>query len=86
MPDLTSINVRAPLAISTIVEYSVTMRNRRRLSVQLHRDHAIEATRIAVGRRKLVYVLVADKTLRYASGKSRVVYIGTTQNGASRVA
>lgn len=43
-------------------------------------------TRIALHHLKLVYVVVADKLLSYPLGRSRVVYIGTTKNGVSRVA
>lgn len=62
------------------------MANRRRLTVSLKRDPALTATRVTIGREKLVYVLVADKRLEYETGKSRIAYIGTTRNGASRVA
>ena len=58
----------------------------RRLKLSLHRDHAMHATRVSVGKSKLVYVLVADKKLKYASGKSRIAYIGTTKKGTSRIA
>ncbi|HIF39877.1 MAG TPA: hypothetical protein EYQ74_02100 [Planctomycetes bacterium] len=59
---------------------------KRRLTVSLKRDPAITASRVGLGKEKLVYVLVADKRLRYAEGKSRIAYIGTTQNGTSRIA
>ncbi len=59
---------------------------KRRLSVSLKRDPAMTATRVSVGNQKLVYVLVADHRIRYESGRSRIAYIGTTQNGASRIA
>ncbi|QGL63657.1 hypothetical protein FEO87_10585 [Stenotrophomonas maltophilia] len=58
----------------------------RRLKLSMHRDHAMEATRVSIGKSKLVYVLVADKKLRYELGKSRIVYIGTTKKGTSRIA
>jgi len=35
---------------------------------------------------KLVYVLIADKRLKYKLGKSRIAYIGTTKKGSSRIA
>ena len=35
------------------------------LKPRLKRFHAIEVTRIAIGNRKLVYVLIADKKYRY---------------------
>ena len=46
----------------------------------------MHVTRVAVGRAKLVYVIAADKKIRYAEGRSRVVYIGTTKQGMPRVA
>lgn len=58
----------------------------RRLSVSLKRHEAIHATRVSVGNNKLVYVLVADKKLKYPNGKSRIAYIGTTKNGVARIA
>lgn len=58
----------------------------RRLAVMLERDDAMTLTRVAVGADRLVYVLVADKRIEYELGKSRVVYIGTTRKGASRLA
>jgi hypothetical protein len=58
----------------------------RRLKLALHRDHALEVTRVTIGKAKLVYILIADKKLRYELGKSRIAYIGTTKKGAARVA
>lgn len=58
----------------------------RRLKLSLKRDHALEATRVSIGNLKLVYVLIADKRVRYRDGRSRIVYIGTTKHGARRVA
>lgn len=57
-----------------------------RLTVSLRRQEAMRVTRVAVGKAKLVYVVVADKKLKYPSGRSRIAYIGTTKNGVSRVA
>jgi len=61
-------------------------RPRRRLRLSLKRDEALMATRVSIGRQKLVYLLVADKKLRYPSGKSRVAYVGTTKKGVARIA
>jgi hypothetical protein len=58
----------------------------RRLKLSLKRDEALRATRVTVGKNKLVYVLVADKRLKYKNGKSRIAYIGTTKKGVARVA
>lgn len=36
--------------------------------------------------RKMVYVLLASKAYKYKNGRSRIVYIGTTAQGAGRPA
>ena len=58
----------------------------RKLTVSLKRDEALRATRVSIGKNKLVYVLVADKRIKYSGGKSRIAYIGTTKNGVTRIA
>ncbi len=58
----------------------------RRLAIRLERDHAMSVTRVAVRADRLVYALVADRRVQYDGAKSRVVYIGTTRMGASRLA
>lgn len=58
---------------------------KRRLNLSLKRDAAVSATRVSIGKAKLVYLLIADKKLKYKSGKSRVAYIGTTKKGISRI-
>jgi hypothetical protein len=58
----------------------------RRLKLSLKRDHAMHATRVSIGGMKLVYVLIADKRLRYRLGRSRIAYIGTTEKGSARIA
>ena len=58
----------------------------KRIKLSLKRDHAIAATRVSIGKAKLVYVLIADKRLRYPTGQSRIAYIGTTKKGAARIA
>ena len=58
----------------------------RRIQLSLNRDPAMHATRVSIGKSKLVYVLVADKRLKYVDGKSRIAYIGTTKKGSSRIA
>ena len=42
--------------------------------------------RVALGDLKLVYVIIADKKLRYQNGRSKIAYIGTTKKGISRIA
>lgn len=58
----------------------------RRASISLKRGNALTLTRVSIGRDKLVYVLLADKKLDYANGRSRIAYIGTTKNGVARIA
>ena len=58
----------------------------KRLTVSLKRNEALRATTVGVGKTKLVYILVADKKLRYAEGRSRIAYIGTTSRGMLRIA
>lgn len=62
------------------------MANTKRLTVALRRGEAIKVTRVSVGDKKLVYVLLAQKSHKYPHGRSHVVYVGTTKNGVSRVA
>lgn len=58
----------------------------RRIRTSLHREHALRATRVSVGKNRLVYVLIADKRFSYGKMKSRICYIGTTRQGLARVA
>jgi len=58
----------------------------RRLKVALKRDEALRVTRVTIGKNKLVYLLIADKRLKYKTGKSRIAYIGTTKKGVARIA
>ena len=58
----------------------------RRAPVSLKPDHALDATRVSIGKEKLVYLLIAAKRLKYPRGKSRIAYIGTTRQGLSRIA
>lgn len=58
----------------------------RRSTVSLKREAAIVARRVILRDEKLVYVLVANKRLQYANGRSRIAYIGTTKNGGARIA
>jgi len=57
-----------------------------RLRLSLKRDEALRASRVVIGKKKLVYVLIADKRLKYPHGKSRIAYIGTTEKGVARIA
>jgi len=62
------------------------MANDRRLSISLREEPALQATRVALGKNRLVYALVVNRRFKYARGKSKVAYIGTTRVGAKRVA
>lgn len=55
------------------------MPNNRRINISIKRESALHATRISIGKLKLVYVLVADRRLQYPKRKSRIAYIGTTK-------
>jgi len=60
--------------------------NKKRLRISLKREPAMEVNRSSIDDLKLVYAICADKKIRYPEGRSRVVYIGTTTKGISRVA
>lgn len=57
-----------------------------RLNISLKTAPAMTVNRVAIGDLKLVYVACANKLVKYPDGRSPVVYIGTTQNGISRLA
>jgi hypothetical protein len=57
-----------------------------RLTVKSPASPAVTITREAVKSDKLVYIAVANKSVQYLHGKSCIVYIGTTKNGAHRMA
>jgi hypothetical protein len=57
-----------------------------KLRISLEHQPLVVVTRSGVWSDKLVYVVCASKPIKYEWGKSRIVYIGTTKNGLSRVA
>jgi hypothetical protein len=57
----------------------------RRLQVRVSRDPVMRVERQSIAARKLVYVILADKRLSYPSGRSRIVYVGTTKRGLNRI-
>jgi hypothetical protein len=59
---------------------------RRKCTPKAHPIPALVVTRSAIETKQLVYVLVADKKVRYPNGRSNIVYIGTTKKGLARVA
>ena len=56
------------------------------LTVQTTAKPAVTITRTATKAQELVYIAVANKKIKYPGGNSRIVYIGTTKNGADRIA
>lgn len=56
------------------------------MRVSLQREPAMVVNKEAIGKDKLVYLVVADKKIKYPTGRSRIVYIGNTKNGANRIA
>lgn len=59
----------------------------RKIRLNWLRQAAVTITRAANNTTsELVYIAYANKPLRYPHGDSRIAYIGTTKNGALRVA
>jgi hypothetical protein len=58
----------------------------RRLHARLHQYEALRLTAVSVAADHLVYVFLTDAKLEYEGGRSRIAYIGTTKNGAHRLA
>lgn len=57
-----------------------------RLRVSLKPKPAMTMRRVALDHDRLVYVICADRKLRYKNDYSQIAYIGTTRNGIDRVA
>jgi hypothetical protein len=58
----------------------------KKLTIKTTRKPAVTITRSAVRTNQLVYLAVANKSLEYPHGRSRIVYVGTTKRGARRIA
>ena len=58
----------------------------RRLHLSVLRTPAVTVNREAMKQDAIVYVLCADKQIRYRKKRSRIVYIGMTESGVHRVA
>ena len=58
----------------------------RRLPISLKSSPALIVERMPLDGNKMVYMLVQDRKHTYRTGRSRVVYIGTTRNGRDRIA
>jgi hypothetical protein len=56
------------------------------LTIQTTARPAVTITRQAIKVPQLVYIAVANKSIKYPTGRSRIVYIGQTKNGAQRIA
>ena len=55
-----------------------------RLRISLKKSPAITMRRVALEHERLVYVICADRKLKYPGGYSQIAYIGTTKNGVAR--
>lgn len=53
----------------------------RRLSVMVKWPPAMTVTRVSTGNKKLCYVVTVNKIVRYQKGRTKVVYIGGTDEG-----
>jgi hypothetical protein len=58
----------------------------RRLRIRTAGKPAVVIHRSAVRRDCVVYIAVGNKASKYPYGRSKIVYIGTTKAGASRIA
>jgi len=56
------------------------------LTLKTTKKPALTITRTATKANELVYVAVANRKIKYTTGQSRIVYIGTTKVGARRIA
>jgi len=56
------------------------------MKVSVNRKPAMTVYRRVLKHKKLVYVLAARNPLKYQNGRSRILYIGTTKKGISRIA
>lgn len=62
------------------------MANNKKLTIRTAAKPALVISRPAFTSEHLVYLAVANKSLKYIHGKSRIAYIGTTKAGAARIA
>jgi len=56
------------------------------LKIKANPKPAIIISRAAIKTNKLVYIARANKSHKYPWGRSRIMYIGTTKTGVSRIA
>ncbi len=57
----------------------------RKLTIRTTSQPAVVVARAAIRSNKLVYIACANKAIRYPRGRSKIVYIGTTQRGVRRI-
>jgi hypothetical protein len=58
----------------------------KRLTISLKPRYAMQVTSVSIGKKKLVYVILVKRSLKYKWGRSRIAYIGTTKKGVARIA
>ncbi|HUU17589.1 MAG TPA: hypothetical protein VMW72_10605 [Sedimentisphaerales bacterium] len=58
----------------------------KKLAISLKPGPAMQVTRVLIGKKRLVYVILADIALKYRWGRSKIAYIGTTKKGVARIA
>lgn len=58
----------------------------RRLTIRPSKNPVMTVHRRATRAQRLVYVICAPKPQKYTTGRSRIIYIGTTKVGVRRVA
>ncbi len=58
----------------------------RKSQLSLSKTSVMTLSRGALGADRLVYILAANKPIKYPQGRSRIVYVGTTKRGVRRVA
>ena len=56
------------------------------LTLKEAKSPAIEIHRQAIKAKKLVYLVVMNKAIKYPHGRSKIAYIGTTASGIDRIA
>src|ERR1019366_2993054 len=61
-------------------------RSMHKLKVRSSKTSLLTLTRSHQWSPRMVYILTANKLLRYRNGRSRILYIGTTKTGPSRPA
>ena len=58
----------------------------KKLTISTSRNPVLKIFKESLKDDKLVYIAIANKTITYPTGKSKIVYIGTTKNGIDRIA